>query len=104
MFLSWSSASSAFNRRRRPSADLADADVAERQHAGVIALQSDVTRFRAAELRPCVELGRRDLRFPVRAPQFVLDDLEVVQPMLHVRAFGDDARLVPFPDGLQVSL
>jgi hypothetical protein len=32
---------------------------------------------------------------PVRAAELVLDDLDPVQPVLDVRAAGDDARLVP---------
>ena len=33
-----------------------------------------------------------DLRFPVGAPELVLDHLDAVQPVLDVRALGDDAR------------
>ena len=44
-----------------------------------------------------------DLRFPVGAPELVLDHLDAVQPVLDVRALGDDARGVPVADRLQVS-
>ena len=69
----------------------------------MIALQPDVAPLRAAELRPVFELGGLHLRFPIRAPEFVFDDLDVVQPVLDVRALGDDARLVPLPDRLEVT-
>src|SRR5262249_40360045 len=74
---------------------LADADVAKCERPLVIALQRDVALLRAAVVRVVDELARLDLGFPVRAPQLVLEQLEVVQPVLDVRAAREDARLVP---------
>src|SRR5258708_2110938 len=51
--------------------------------------------FGAAVVRTGVELAGGHLGFPVRAPELVLDDLPAVEPVLDVRSFGDDARLVP---------
>src|SRR4029079_17617576 len=83
--------------------NFSNANIAEREHALMIALEPDVADLGAAELRPCLELGRRHLRFPVGAPQFVLDGLEAVEPMLDVGSFCDDPRDVPVADRLQVA-
>src|SRR4051794_34010702 len=82
---------------------LANPDIAERERALMIALQADVADLGPAELRPCLELGRRHLRFPIRTPQFVLDGLEAVEPMFDVRSFGDDPREIPVANRFQVA-
>src|SRR5262245_44259510 len=83
--------------------EVADPDISKRERTFVIALQPDVASLRAAELRPVFELGGLHLRFPIQTPELVLDDLDVVQPVLDVRALGNDARLVPLSDRLEVT-
>src|SRR5882672_2718425 len=85
------------------SAQLANANVAKRERAFVIALEPDVADLGAAELRPRLEFGRRHLRLPVGAPQLVLHHFEAVEPVLDVWSLGDDARAVPLADRLQVT-
>ena len=69
----------------------------------MIALERDVSFLRASVVGVVRELARLDLRLPVGTPERVLEQLEVVQPVLDVRAVDDDSRLVPLADRLQVS-
>src|SRR5262249_31618075 len=81
----------------------ANPDVAKREHAGGVSLHADVAALGAAEFRPRVELRRCHFRFPVWAPELVLDHLDVVQPVLDVRAVGDDPRFVPIADRFEMT-
>src|SRR5215475_14550105 len=73
-----------------PLGQLADADVADCQRAGVIALNTDEPRRRQPVVRVLGELARRDTLLPVLAPELVLDDLHPVQPVLDVIALDDE--------------
>src|SRR4051812_20754691 len=79
---------------------LANLDVPVRDAVAVV-LQGDVALARAGVLRKVLELARPHLFLPSAAPQFVLDHLHAVQPVLHVTAARDDPRLVPRADGLR---
>src|SRR5215472_19218155 len=68
----------------------------------MVPLQTDMTLLRAAVLGPLRELACLHARLPIGAPELVLEKLETVQPMLDVRALGDDACPVPVADRLQV--
>ena len=52
---------------------IANADVAERQRPGVVALEPMCPRVARPNVRPVRELGRLHLGFPVGTPQLVLD-------------------------------
>src|SRR5213593_3385099 len=81
---------------------LADTNVAKRQRPGVVALHRDVPAPGAAEVWPDGKLARLHLRFPVGAPEFVLQQLDAVQPVLDVRSICDNPRYVPLADTLQM--
>ena len=85
------------------SRDFSDASIAKGQRAGVVALQRDVSALGAAEIRIHRELAGLDFRFPIGAPELVLEQLETVQPVLDVRACGDNARCVPLAYWFQMS-
>src|SRR5215469_12891843 len=78
-----------------PSAQLADADVADLERSGVIALDTDQAARGEPIVRVPGELARRHPLLPVVAPEIVLDDLDTVQPVLDVIAADDEACLVP---------
>jgi hypothetical protein len=69
----------------------------------MVALQGEVALARQAVVRPHGELARLDLRLPVRTPELILQEFEAVEPVLDVRAPGDDPRGVPVADGLEMS-
>ncbi len=58
-------------------------------------LQTDVTARRTRVPRPFGELARRQPRVPVFAPQFRVDQLLPVEPVLHVVAANEHSRAVP---------
>src|ERR1700756_25481 len=84
-----------------PSSQLADADVAHLERAGVVALDTDQTARCEPVVRVLGELAARHAFLPVIAAEVVLDDPDAVQPVLDVIAAHDEPRLVPVIIGLR---
>src|SRR5690606_31905153 len=84
----WSVVSSASSVQR------ADADVAV-PHEVAVVLQADHALAVRAEAGLLGEFAGGHARVPVVAALLVLGDLDAVEPVLDVRAVGDDADLVP---------
>src|SRR6185503_18467602 len=84
--------------------EFSNANVSDGQLSGVVALQGNMSLLRASVFRPNTELARLDFGLPIRTPQLVLEELEAVQPMLDVRALGDDASGIPLANGLEVTV
>src|SRR5579864_8026721 len=80
---------------RIPSVQRADPDVADRERAGVIALDSDEAARREPIVRVLGKLARSDALLPVLAPEVVLDHLHAVQPVLDMIASHHEACPVP---------
>src|SRR6185437_11912336 len=74
---------------------VANLDVAEREYAVVISLNSNVSGPRKSVVRPRRELARLDLGFPVGALQIVLEQLLAVHPVLHMITLHDDKTRIP---------
>ena len=69
----------------------------------MVALQREMAAPGTAEVRPLGKLAGFHLRFPVRAPELVLEQLRAIQPVFDVRPVRNDARAVPLTDRVQVS-
>src|SRR5438093_12921011 len=78
------------------SSYLANAHVADREHAIVVPLNANVAAPRPPVVPIRGKLARLDLRFPIGTPQLVLEQLLSVEPMLDVRASRHDPGRVPF--------
>src|SRR4029077_8406774 len=80
---------------RRSSGPLADADAANRERSGMIALQPDQTGGRETVIRVGGKLAGSHAAFPFGALELVFDHLGAVEPVLDVVALDHEARLVP---------
>ena len=83
---------------------LSQADVAERERAGMVTLERNVAFPGAPEIRIQRKLARLDPGLPIRTPQLVFEQLESVQPVFNVCAFRKDSCPVPFTDPPQMPL
>src|SRR5665647_1477412 len=82
---------------------LTNPDRSERKRSSVITLHREMSSLEPPVLRPRAELARRDFRLPIRAPELVLEQLEPIEPVLHVRTARDDTRCIPLTHRLEMS-
>src|SRR5262245_702571 len=82
---------------------LSDADIPERQRAGMVTLQRKITVPGAAKIRIRTELTGFHFCFPVRTPQLELEKLYSVEPVFHMCATRYNACVIPLADRFQVT-
>ena len=65
-------------------------------------LQADMTGTFLGKARKLTELTLSDQIFQVLAAPYVLEDLDIIEPVLDMVSIDDDSKLVVLPDGLKL--